>query len=375
MNISSLMNRKSILIAGILLLVVLAVGLFSQRINLANKQSYLTNKTPVLILKQENQDFAAAQSAQQEGNYSLALQSYQKALSSAKDSVQKAQIEYLIAGTNELLGNFVQAIDQFKKIAADPSNSPQQRAYAVQELGFMYYTYRDQQPLLVKETFKDAPYDSFLKNNDIDLAYRHLFEYAASLYPLAYSEARIAYWYSNDVLTRLHGVTTSDEAIAEISVAKQSIEKADANLQALQADPTTDKARWPSILAREGRAVAHLATLGAANMQQAESYLSKAVQTAPTVGIPAGNYFAYDYAAVLANKYGSKRSADITKLLSPFKEGNDANLVVGISKLFAAARTDPTLSVVKNSLVRLGQIDPDFKTYLISLGWHAADFQ
>src|SRR3989344_1003341 len=86
-----------------------------------SSQTYPVGRTPAVVLTEQNQSYAAAQKLQEEGKYGQALQSYQEALSEAKDDFQKAQILFNIAYEAEQLGKYKEAIIQFKAITADPS--------------------------------------------------------------------------------------------------------------------------------------------------------------------------------------------------------------------------------------------------------------
>lgn len=335
--------------------------------------TYSRTNTPNVALQRINSDFAAAMQYQRERKYDLALQSYQKALSSAEDSVQEAQIKYRIALVTELQGNYAEAIRLFKAIAADPSNYEFVRAYSVQEIGRMYYTYYDDRSgsQIPTETFKDPPYSSFKEGSgDMNLAYRKLFEYAASIYPLGVSEARIAHWYSTELLKE---ATTTTQGISYVSIIQESIRKAEADIQRTIDDPPA-ATLIPETYMRIGLTLANLASVGAAGFEEAEQRLQQALQYTSVLGISPGNFQAYNYATFLASTYGAARATDIQKILSAFSISRSAEIQPIVVNFYRAANTDPTLEEQKKRLALLGKIDPNFKTYLVSLGWHESDF-
>ena len=87
-----------------------------------------------------------------------------------------------------------------------------------------------------------------------------------------------------------------------------------------------------------------------------------------------GSFNTFNYAAFLVSQYGDARSEDIKKLLLPFRAGNDSQTYSNIVDFYRTARTDATLAKNKEQLIAMGQIDSEFKKYLISLGWKNTDF-
>lgn len=339
------------------------------------ESGYSVDRTPTTLLTLHSQNYALAKSYQKSKQYDLALEFFQKALPEAQDRSQTAQIRYNIAVMNEDLGNYKEAIAQFKEIAADTANSPIIRAYSVQEIGLMHYAYykpADRQ-LIITETFKDPPYSELRKDKSLNFAYTELFGYAAAIYPIANSEARLAYGYSNELQDSLRGATTSPQGKDYVALITRSVQAADADLERVKKIPS-ESGFIPDILARQGTTVGHLVALGAGDPRQAESYFQKSIQYAAVVGDKPGNYSAFLYAAFLAYQYKDARAADIKSILEPFRIGNEEAIIPGIADFFRTSRTDPTLTNEKLRLVLMGRADPDFKKYLISLGWKASDF-
>ena len=354
----------------VLALLVIGAFLFTTRSN-SNGGRYSGTATALSQTSKTSPDFAEAQKQLAQKNYDAARQSYEKSLNAAQDQTQKNLSNYYIAFTDEQSGDYAHAIQLYKQIAATPSGLG--RAEAVQEIGQMYYSYPSARTAIVAETFKDAPYSSFKEGGDIALAYRKLFEYAASFYPLGISEGRIAYWYASDVATHLKA-TTTPQAVSEIAIVQQSIAKADANIQWNVQFNSVEKAFNPSIYVLEARSLAQLASVGIGSSADVESVFKKAVDGADASG--AYGFERYRYAEYLANTFGTKRKADVADLLSVFVGGGGKlKITQGMQNLFRSARTEQVFSSAKATLIKLAQIDSAFKTYLISLGWHEADFK
>ncbi|MCR4276066.1 MAG: tetratricopeptide repeat protein [Candidatus Parcubacteria bacterium] len=338
---------------------------------------YPVSNTPAVILEKQNQEYALAKNYQKSGDYSSALKSYQKALTESQDAFQKTQIAFNIAYTNELLGKYTEAIAQFKAITADTSNYAIARAASIQDIGLMYYTYSGSTTLqtIVSETFKDPPYDSFKKADDLNLnmAYIKLFEYAASIYPLANSEVRIAYGYVNELLDTFKGATTTPQGKEYLSIITQSLQATGRDLVRMK-DVPEERTLIPEILVREGKTFDRLATLGVVDPQQAEPYFQSGMQYAGTLGAKPGNFHALNYAFFLVDRYGNERAVDIKSLLTPFRVGNEAEIYSIVIDFYKNTRINPVSDKNRKTLVKLGQMDQDFELYLISLGWKQTDF-
>ena len=201
-----------------------------------------------------------------------------------------------------------------------------------------------------------------------------MFEYAASIYPLAYSEVRIANGYSIGLVNALKSATTSPQGKEYLSLITKSIQAADADIKRMEENVSGKNVFVPPILMLEGTVFNRLYSLGAADAGRAEPYFQKAVQYAADVGLKSGSFYQFNYAAFLVTRYGNARLADIKKLLMPFRAGNEAEIYPGVIEFFKLARTNLDLEVRKATIVTLTKIDSDFKTYLISLGWKVSDF-
>lgn len=368
------MNKNILIFLLGTLIIIVSSGIWYFYPENSTRIIYSVSNTPTSVLQIQNKNYAEAVSYEKEKKYDLALLSYQKALPDAQDKIQSTQIQLKIAIMNEWLGNYIEAIAQLKTIATDTTNYAIARAYAVQEIGFMnIYTVGDIHQIVFTETFKDMPYSSFKEGTNLNITYTKLFEYAASIYPLGYSESYIAYGYSGEILNTLRRATTTPQAIEYISLIKKALQSADIDIKRMRAVPG-EEGIIPVALAWQGVALSRLASVGAADPQQAEPYFKEAIIHGTTVGDRPGNFNAFNYAAFLVYHYGDTRAEDIKNLLSPFRVGNDAQIYPQIVNFYRTARTDKALSGDKKQIVLMSQIDSDFKKYLISLGWQGADF-
>lgn len=367
--------KKTAAIIGVLVVLgIIAVGVqyfYESHGGQSSNTVYSSTNTPTTVLSQNNPDFAQALAAQSQHNYTLSKQYYEAALQTTTDPVQQAQIEYDIASATEESGDYADAIQMYKQIAADTSNYNFVRAYAVQQIGLIYYTYLggNESPI-VAATFNSAPYSSFYATSSISLSYKNLFQYAASIYPLGQSESRIAYWYAVNIADTLHS-TTTPEAVSELSSMNQAIQLANQDSARAVLDPGSQR-MVPSVYMLEGLSYEFLAPLGVASSTEIEAQFSQAVRLADSFGY--AGYERYYYASYLARAYGSSRESDIQSLLAPFTSSNAAEIDPPVSAFFAATESDSSQNVNKQSMIRLANLDPSFKTYLLSLGWENSDF-
>lgn len=337
---------------------------------------YTPSNTERAVLKRINQDFNTAEVFRFQNDYSQALNFYKKALPQAKDLSQEAQIKYDIALMTELGGRYAEAIQLYKEIINTNAYYPIIRASAVQSIAGMHYSYYDAYDLVVKETFKDLPFRNFYKNestSELNISYRKLYEYGLSIYPLSLSAARVAGFYQQHVFTVLKGSTTTPDGMADVSLALENLNLAQKDIVRISNDPV-ESLVLPQIYIRLGLIYGALDEMGVVHSGVTEEYFQKGMQLATVHNAKPGSFNAYLYASYLVRTYGAKRSDDIKKLLAPFKKENSSNISPGVNEFFTSTLTNKDLTRERGSLKLLGQLDPDFKTYLLTRGWRQIDF-
>lgn len=334
-----------------------------------------SNLPPSIVLQNESKEYSAAVQYENEGKYDLALEAYQRSLADVKDPRRKNQIRFNIARAQEETGDYKSAIAGFKAIADDASAVANIRAFSIEEIVYMHYSYftPEARATIDAEVFQGEPYDSFQKGNKTNVAYTKLLEYGTGIYPLPYSEARLARNYSTTLVDDLGGATTTPQGKAYVTLIKKSVELADAGLPNVRV--LNNKAAYSQrVLSQEGVALGNLASLGVIDAKDAEKYFIEGLSYNTASRSLPGNSFAYNYASFLLTAYGKSRINDIKTMLAPFKVGNEAEITKSASDLFKVARTDSSLSKDRKKIIHLAQVDGDFEKYLISLGWEQADF-
>lgn len=378
------MTRTKSIFAAIVFLVVLATSFsyFFYKSFRAQWGGLAQNRSALTELLKDNEDYKAARQLLGSGDYVRAESYYRKVLSGITDPVQQAQVQLDIAQVIELQGRYAEAISLLKQVIARTDLRPNQhspditpvRAYAVQEMGMMYYRHADSKDLIAEETFRDAPYNSLsVDGADRELAYRKLFEYGCSIRPLALMESMVASWYAYKLRYDITVGTTSSVGVTYIANVRTSIEKADADVERTKDSPVP-ASLFPEIFMREGIALSNMAAAGVGSASDAEERFKKSIASMSPQHNKAGNFGAYYYAMFLASTYGKSRAEDITSLLAVFRRGNEENIYAEVPKYLMAIRTRDDLRVPRAGAVLLGTLDPDFKTYLMSIGWSEANF-
>lgn len=367
-----LMNKNIFIWFLLVLTLVVAGGWAWSRYAKVSSPStiYSTTNTPYSVLVQTNSDFLNGQNFVKTKNYSKAIESYQSALLTATDPVQKAQIEFKLAAAIAASGDPIAAIAMYKKLAANPENIPIMRAYSVQAISMLYYAGLDDS--LTPEIFKGEPYKSFFVPGDTDLSYRQLFEYGSSFYPLAISELYIAGWYANSILDLYKTAPSSPQIAKYNTIIEEKFKNAMADIERIKPDPNENPI-VPLAFLREAVVRGKLSYAGLTSPEQAEAAYKTALTTYEGFGLPAGTdgYARYYYALFLATTYGNKRATDIQTLLNPLYTA-PGHSQYAIVSFFKNARMGDIR--IKRTFQDLARFDPGFKAYLTSLGWKETDF-
>lgn len=367
------MSKSSVITGGSIILLGVLCSIFFLYYQYKNVPiQYSSDQTISTVLDKKNTDYAKAREYQKNEQYNLAQEYYEKSLAQAKDRHQLSQIKLDIAVMNEIRGQYRDAIKQLKELAADTNNSSLLRAYAVQEIGMMYYRYFSSE--IQSETFTDTPYNSFINDGNVNMAYTRLFEYAANIYPLGNSEARIASGYAEALIEELRGATTSPQGKIYIARIVQSLQAADADISRIET-VGEGAVMIPDLLARQGSAISRLEYLGVMKSGTAETYYQRALAYSLKTDHLPGSFTSFTYAQFLISRFGEARAQDVKNVLAPFRVGNEKEIYNTIADYFRMVRTDSRFARTKKQIISMGNIAPDFQVYLYSLGWQTSDFK
>ena len=374
-------TARGVVIAALVIAALAVAGVGAYLLYPRQPESRYADVTVNTVLKQENHDFITGLSYLKVKDFDKALSSFEAAFTHASDAWQEGLISYYIGFAKEQLGRYTDAIEAYKTIATNTDYYPIIRAYAAQQIGVMYHLYWDAKPVIAVATFTGDPFASFKQEGDYeehegyDASYMRLFEYAASIYPLALSESYVASLYALDLRLRLKGATTTAEGRVAVQRAEAALQATDADLARLARNP--DEAVFISgVYVREALAKGYLILSGVPGYtnEEVNSLYLKALDAAASTGQPPGNFIAWLYGNFLERTYGKLRIADIEKVLAPFSVNNTENISPLIPPYFKSLATNPAYGHHKSAVVRAAALVPTFKAYLVSLGWHASDF-
>lgn len=368
LNKESVQNHggaRLILFGSLLIVIIVAAGIFYFSRD-TKRTGSRTGSFEVLI--KDNEEFIRAEAFLKNDQWDLAEEHYRKALPLARNSDEEGQIFYKIA-VMKTRRDPIGSISILKEIVANQDYSDRQKAYAVQHMGEIFR--KNSSHEITRAIFIGEPYATFFKEGDADNAYRQLYEYAASFYPLALSEIRAAHWYSNKILQLSEKKSLSEEEKKFISDSTDrirfSLEAADQDIERTKNLPNAG-ALVPVALAIKAIVLADMFEAGDRSFPDPESAFKSAMEMGLIWKDDSASRF--NYAAFLARKGDESRRKDIIDLLDDFYTKPD--IYVGRALMLTKERDN--ILGVKDDVVLLAKIDPAFKSFLLTLGWEASDF-
>jgi len=354
-------------IIGVVLVVI--AGLGGWQWYLTDRLASETHADFYNALVSENASFAQAQRLHMERRFAEALPYYNEALKEASSDEQRLQIRLLEARTMMQLQEYAKAVPLLKEIiAADPSaRTAYGRAAAAADIADIYsrgiFTVN-------RDIFNDEPFTSLWVANDVALTLRHVYEYSASIYPIALSQLRIAEWYANQLPdARTPSKTLSESDVqAYLATIQQLVASADQDIAYLREDDAMAGDLHAALLER-AVVVGNLNRHGNTSLGEADEDYAQAIEAYVTEGPGQDGIARYYYALFMAQADGAVRKSDIQAILAPLSGADYADSPV--RQLLQTART---VLFYRQFPSLLASIDPEFKKFLMTLGWTAADF-
>ncbi len=351
-NRTLLILLASVLVIGI---VVFAYYNFSQK----PPESFYNS------LLNKNESFAYAEGLLKSQRYDEAAEYFKLALKKAEGYKEEGQLKYKIAMSYSYGSNPVAGIALFKEVAANENYTPTIRAYAVQNIGNLLYSYNT--PEVKTEVFKDEPYKSFWLEDDYSLSRRKVFDYASSLYPLGIPELRIAKWYSEEILRlqKLAGAENEQKIVEMKSIIGQKLINTNKYLLDIARDEQA-RGYTAEVLYRKGNVLGDLLLSGDTTFADPEEAYKQALSIVTIKASPEAAA-KLRYAVFLTRMYGGERVEDVKKLLSDFYVGTkyaSTNTVRSIRN-----EKDGDLGN-KDDYLLLASIDTRFAQFLRTLGWN-----
>lgn len=372
-TISHSLIRVSVVIIGIIVVGAALAYVFQDNI-----KGLLAARNPTVVaaenLVNTNSGYTEGLASLGGGDFKAAIPLLQSALSKTTDPREVNIIHSRLAYAYEVTGDYRNAVAYLKKVASSPESSSLVRATSIQQMGLMYYNSL-KRPEITEAVFSGPPYDSMYKKGHVNLAYRKLFEYAAEIHPLPFSEFSIAFWYASRLSSIKASTTTSPGATSDL--VNRYMQEISAGVSAGESglkDLIGPESRYDLIAALERRAVLFAAldeaeegSIGDTDIAFAELFdayrrVSPSWDAVPRI----------EYAVHLAKKYGDARAADIKAALAPVYAGNE---MVENATLQTILRTSSAReSRYRLNFIKLAAIDPQFKSLLTSFGWKETDF-
>ena len=309
-------------------------------------------------LKSDNPAYAQANQLRRAEQYADAAKAYRAALVGVTDVAERTEIKFWLAYVEEASGNYAASIAIYKELAAASTTlSRLVRAHAAQNLAHMYYRFGD--PVITKEIFKSYPYKRFFDEKRVVRSYRKLFDYAASIYPLALAEMYSAEWYANQLLA---GTTTRPEYKAII---QEKLRLAEKDLESVRND-ASQRNTFIEALERRAVVLGKMRRTGDMSFADPDAAFKELLQYHATFRIRYDGTARLQYAYYLAYAYGEDRAADIQDVLAPLVAAPNGRGVI-VDAFLKNERLNRL--GMRSTLARLASIDPSFKGLLVSLGW------
>jgi tetratricopeptide (TPR) repeat protein len=322
---------------------------------------------------QDNSAFAQALQLESQGMYTEAIAQLQSALHSTDDAIQTSDILSHLEQDYETTGQYANAIQTLQQIAGTSTYAPVTRAYAVEQMGLLYVRYPNASS--TSDLFDQAPYENLYVTMNTNRTARNLFLYSTTIAPLPISEYYIAESYANSIFNQgLLQQASSTAQKAKLATLEQelvsSFRDGDTALAAITAKPPTS-VYLLNAQAMRAVVLGSLQQVGNTSFGDATQAFQSVLTAYDSQNAGNDGSVRLQYAYFLANTYGTSRASDIRSVLAPIYQGQSRGgpITQNVLKGYIGAPATPT----KTSLVLLSTIDPDFKTFLISLGWTSTD--
>lgn len=364
--IDTMEEKNSVIKPTIVIFAVIVIIAIIPFVYWYSRKSAEPQKSFYTQLLEKNNEFAYAEGLLKSNRYDEAASYFRLALEQAEGYKEEGQLKYMIATSDGEGSNPINGIVLLKEVVANKNYTPMIRAYAVQYIGHLLYSYNTSE--IKNEVFKDEPYKSFLVEGDYSLALRKLFEYASSFYPLGIPELRIAKWYSAEVLKLTQGGVNDEATESEIEKMKFIIRQKLLNVDKYLLDIAKDEqARHygAEVLYRKGAVLGELYLADDTSFGDPEETFKKALEFS-AIRTGQESSARYYYAVFLAKMYGEKRANDIQKLLNDFYAGDEFSRTNTVKSI----KNEKNNSLgLKSDILLLAEIDSNFATFLKTLGW------
>ena len=317
---------------------------------------------PSASLKTRSDAYAEATRLFSDGEYVAAVDVFLGAIEDTTNRDQRAQVAYKVALSTEMSGNYMGAIRQYMLILGDESNSRFVRAYAALRLSIMYTVPAAQE--FVPEIFAQDPFKSFRVEGDREATKRNMHEYVSSIYPLPQSELSLGAWHADQALRGVDSKENTDRALAKLA-------SADSDIPRIEADEN-ERSAISDIMKRRATLIGYLAQLGVKSHEEASAAFEKAIPLDTISNNGDLGFTSYFYAVYLERAFGAQEPEKVRAALRPYYTPT-MRTSGSVVSFFAGERMNRQGQ--KERVAGLAAVDPEFKKYLLSLGWKDVDFE
>lgn len=327
-----------------------------------------------------NPDFASGEKLLAEGKAEEAIPSLEKALKEVKVAEDEAYIKYALAlsysSTRKTSDEYKKSIPLFKEIIAHPKYPIVIKAQSIEAIDRLLYSSVSRE---AREIITNSePYSSFAQGNDIRALRKNLLDYGKLIYSLAGIEIKLAALHAQDLFELSQQVSQTDNDSLkkarieqEKKLITQTIDNAALRLQVQTNDAPNLKVYIPENLLFKAIAAQYFFwATNSSPFGEPEALYKDALKASDENYKPHRPLIEYHYAVFLASIKDEKRYQDIKNLLLPYgKPEASKAYMTGVFR-----KEKDNIIGEKKNLVLLANIDPQFKTYLLGLGWTEADF-
>src|SRR6185436_9393418 len=211
-----------------------------------------------------------------------------------------------------------------------------------------------------------------------ELSYRKLYEYAASIYPVAEAQIEIARWYARRLLASKGAATSSNQRLSDSTVLEdkniigQRLSSANEYIDRLKTQPDSVGGQIADAMLHKADVLGTLNLYGSSDFGNAEDvYKGLLTGAFGPIQIPGGDTLVrYKYAVYLTRSQGASAADQIKNILNPLYA-----VPMNVNEpafLFLQHALSPQNAVRAPLIVT---IDPRLKSFLMQLGWRDTDFQ
>jgi hypothetical protein len=244
------------------------------------------------------------------------------------------------------------------------------RARAVQAMGELFYRRGDE--AVFEAIFADEPYRSMTEGANSGLALRRLHEYAASLYPLALSELRIANRYATILINPESDRAIGPEASLSVyaGIVNESLARAKADIARMKEAQHPENEHIADVYTLLGVVLGKLFVTGRVEEHDANAAFESALlyyaraDARGRAGIDGMARFYYAQ-HLTRDMFEGAHDEDARAIIAPLSsESYQGSFLYA----FLASEKGNVLGN-RQSIRRLAALDPAFRQLLLSLGW------